>query len=393
MPILSPGEQARVSLTLPGKQSLSAPFEYHLLLEVLVDTPRPLLPSDLRIAFEQFALPRFGTKAAYQVKKNQAKISEDSGSYRLTSGELSYEFDKRSGWLTQIYQEGEPQLKAPLMANFWRAPTDNDLGNQMPDWAGAWQDAATELEVTAIDADLALGLTISQTHAEKGFSLRTRYSLDNAGRLMVDSQFIPGNKPLADLPRFGFSTRLGFEHRYLSYFGRGPEETYADRQSGNPLGWYALPIEQTYHRYPRPQETGQRTQVRYAAVTDQRGQGWLAIANQAHAGEQDRKEADEVATLQTSLWPFAQADIDFRRGDAQDSASGLVAVTRNHGAEIPLREFVTWNIDYRQMGVGGDTSWGRPVHGPYRIKAEPIRFGFTLMPVSSDDDIRTLARQ
>ncbi|QYJ93248.1 glycoside hydrolase family 2 TIM barrel-domain containing protein [Shewanella spartinae] len=401
MPTLSPGEQARVSFKLHSKQSLSAPFEYHLLLEVLVDTPRPLLPSDHRIAFEQFALPRYAAKTAYQVKKNQAKISEDSDSYRLISGELSYEFDKRSGWLTQIYQESEPQLKAPLVANFWRAPTDNDLGNQMPEWASAWQDAAKQLKVSKIASDSALGLTISQSHPEMGFSLRTRYSLDNAGRLAIDSQFIPGNKPLADLPRFGFSTRLGFEHRYLSYFGRGPEETYADRQSGNPLGWYALPIEQTYHRYPRPQETGQRTQVRYAAVTNHQGQGWLAIANQAQSGnkagelsgDQGSKEADEVATLQTSLWPFAQADIDFRRGDAQDSASGLVAVTRNHGAEIPLREFVTWNIDYRQMGVGGDTSWGRPVHGPYRIKAEPIRFGFTLMPVGSDDDISNLARQ
>ncbi|MCG9745157.1 glycoside hydrolase family 2 TIM barrel-domain containing protein [Shewanella sp. Isolate8] len=397
MPLLPPGEQARVTFSLPNEQTLVEPFEYHLLLEVLVDTPRPLLPSDHRIAFEQFALPRPHSKSVERSKRtgsseqsvNQASITEDNKGYRLTAGELSYEFDKRSGWLTQINLGGEPQLKAPLMANFWRAPTDNDLGNQMPEWAGAWQDAAKQLKVSKIASDPALGLTISQTHPEMHFSLRTRYSLNESGRLTIDSLFIPGDKPLADLPRFGFSTQLGFQHRYLRYFGRGPEESYADRQSGNPLGWYALPIAQTYHSYPRPQETGQRTQVRYAAVTDSASRGWLAIANLA----KPENQANRLATLQTSLWPFAQADIDFRRGDAQDSASGLVAVTRNHGAEVPQREFVTWNIDYRQMGVGGDTSWGRPVHEAYRIKAEPIHFGFSLMPITTDDDIRTLARE
>lgn len=374
-PIVKAGQSKLV--TVPIERShFSKQHEYLLLLEALVDKPQPLLPTDHRIAFAQFPLQQATPKPQTLTKV----ITEHDNFWQLGVDETRYLISKKTGWLTDIKQSDQSQLTAPLMVNFWRAPTDNDLGNQMPKWASAWQDAAQELTLVSIKHSDPYSIEVIQHHPSLDFTLSSRYQISTDKQLLVQSQFIPGDIELANLPRFGFQTQLPFTQRFMHYFGRGPEETYADRKSGNPVSWFALPIESTFHRYSRPQETGQRTDVRYVAVTDADGNGLLAKAGQ------------ENNTLQTSLWPFSQADIDFRQADASGSASGLVPVTTNHGAEIPIRDFVTWNIDYKQMGVGGDTSWGRQVHQPYLIQAQPMQFNFSIEPVVASSGIQQQAR-
>ncbi|MFT5788748.1 MAG: beta-galactosidase, partial [Shewanella sp.] len=387
MPMVKAGQSKPVTLPM-AHASFNKQHEYLLLLEVLVDKPQPMLPTDHRIAFAQFPLQQ-----ATPVAQSLAEaITEHDSFWQLGNDETRYFISKKSGWLTDIKQHGQSQLTAPLMANFWRAPTDNDLGNQMPKWAGAWQDAAKELTLVSIKRSSPYNIEVVQQHPSLDFTLSTRYQISTQDQLLVQSQFTPGNIELADLPRFGFQTQLPFSQRFMHYFGRGPEETYADRKSGNPISWFALPIDKAFHRYSRPQETGQRTDVRYVAITDANGKGLLAKAGRSITTTRASKTTHSSETLQTSLWPFAQADIDFRQGDASGSASGLVPVTANHGAEIPIRHFVTWNIDYKQMGVGGDTSWGRKVHQPYRIKAQPMQFNFSLEPVAASGDIQQQAR-
>ncbi|QQX80795.1 DUF4981 domain-containing protein [Shewanella sp. KX20019] len=375
MPTVIAGQSTPV--TLPIERSLfHKQHEYLLLLEVLVDKPQPMLDTDHRIAFAQFPLQQASTQKTILAKA----ITEHDSFWQLGDDATRYLISKQTGWLSDIKQDGQSQLTAPLMVNFWRAPTDNDLGNQMPEWAGAWQDAAKQLTLLSIKRSSPFNIEVVQQHPTLNFTLSTRYQISTRGQLLVQSQFTPGDVELADLPRFGFQTQLPFSQRFMHYFGRGPEETYADRKSGNPISWFTLPIDKAFHRYSRPQETGQRSDVSYVAITDAKGEGLLA------------KATAEQQTLQTSLWPFSQADIDFRQGDASGSASGLVPVTANHGAEIPIREFVTWNIDYKQMGVGGDTSWGRQVHQPYRIKAQPMQFNFSIEPVAASSDIQQQAR-
>ncbi|MBE8166954.1 MAG: DUF4981 domain-containing protein, partial [Shewanella sp.] len=364
------------NISIPLSFSIDTLYEYQLLLSLEVDSPQPLLPIGHQIAFEQFLLLSPTAKREAKAADHQLKQTDDL--WLLNSQGVSYQISKATGWLSQIKDKEEKLLKQPLIVNFWRAPTDNDLGNGMPKWAEIWQDAATELEVERIERTAVQGLKVTHSHPTLAFKLVTSYNIGVKGGLVVSSHYQPSFIKLADLPRFGFSTRLPFNQRVMHYYGRGPEETYADRMSGNPLGWYHLPVEDAFHRYSRPQETGQRTQVRYAAVTDTQGNGLIVVA------------ANE---LQTSFWPFAQSDIDFRRGDSQSSASGLVPVTQNHGGEIPLRDFVTWNIDAKQMGVGGDTSWGRQVHPPYRIPSQPLHFSFMLKPIRAGADIAAVARQ
>jgi beta-galactosidase len=134
------------------------------------------------------------------------------------------------------------------------------------------------------------------------------------------------------------------------------------------LGLYALPVEQQIHHYSRPQENANKTDVRWVSLKSDQGYGLTAIGD---------------APLNVSAWPYLQSDINFIAGkDGSASASGLVPVTTKHGAQIPKRDSVTLNIDHLQMGVGGDTSWGRMVHSEYTIPAKSYGYGFTLMPIS-----------
>lgn len=378
MPVIAAGEAKSVTIKLTSKSALplDARYEYQLLVSVSLAVPRPLLPAGHELAFAQYLLQEASPNIS--PVSTATSLAETETRWQLSHGEYQYSLSKISGWLTEIEVDGESRLEAPLMANFWRAPTDNDLGNGMPDWGGGWQDAAAQLNLESIEPLEEHGLIVTQRHLKFGFTLVTQYRVNKRGELMVKTAFDPGKASLPDLPKFGFTTRLPFDQRYLSYYGRGPEETYADRASGNPLAWYQLPIEKLFHRYSRPQETGQRTQIRYAAVRNSAGTGLMAVA---------------ANQMQTSLWPFSLNDIDFRAGDAQGSASGLVPVTQNHGGEIPIRDFVTWNIDLKQMGVGGDTSWGRPVHDKYRIKAEKMSFEFRLVPVTAQSQLQQLARE
>ena len=155
----------------------------------------------------------------------------------------------------------------------------------------------------------------------------------------------------------------------VSWYGKGPEETYWDRKTGQKTGLYSGKIKDQFHRYSRPQETGNKTDVR-----------WVEISS-----EDLKLKVLGTELLNTSVWPFNMKEIDFNSNDGAESASGLVPVTTKHGADIELGNTIQWNIDFLQMGVGGDTSWGRLVHPEYNIPSNKLySYTFTIQPTRKD---------
>jgi len=157
----------------------------------------------------------------------------------------------------------------------------------------------------------------------------------------------------------------------VSWYGRGPHETYWDRKSSGKIGIYSGLIEDQFHRYSRPQETGNKTDLR-----------WLRL---------ESKKINLMARptdhqlLSGNTWPFATSELEFKVGkDGGKSASGLVPVTSKHGAFIETGKVVQWNIDLMQMGVGGDTSWGRLVHKEYTIPPHYYKYSFIITPSKKD---------
>ena len=147
----------------------------------------------------------------------------------------------------------------------------------------------------------------------------------------------------------------------------GPHETYWDRKTSGKVGIYSGLIRDQFHRYPRPQETGNKTDIRWMSLESENMKLLVApIDNQF---------------LNCSTWPFQTEELDYVEGkDGGKSASGLVPVTSKHGSEIKIGNIVQWNIDHLQMGVGGDTSWGRLVHDEYTIPSKKYRYSFIIRP-------------
>ena len=98
--------------------------------------------------------------------------------------------------------------------------------------------------------------------------------------------------------------------------------------------------------------------------------------------------------LSASVWQFSISDIDYSAAEkGAASASGLVPLSAKHGVDIQQKDFITWNIDYKQMGVGGDTSWGRLVHEEYTLPAKEYGYSFILTPINGSKNIQDIAHK
>ncbi|WNC73233.1 glycoside hydrolase family 2 TIM barrel-domain containing protein [Thalassotalea psychrophila] len=379
-----PGETAPFNVSLPKLPETSAE-EYFITLSAIIREPQPLLAAGHELAFAQFKLPIAQTNETVQ-SSNSAELVKhsDAKQLNLSNSNVNVSFDSKTGWLSQYQYQGQQLLTAPLMANFWRAPTDNDLGNGMQNWASIWQTAAANLTLTSLQSTPAeRGVKVSAVYSSNVFKgdYQVHYTIANNGQVHVQSQLnIESGQTLANLPRMGMQLTMPGDYQRMSWFGRGPHESYADRQDSAKISVYKALVKEQIHHYVRPQENANKTDVRWLALKNAQGNGLLAVADKL---------------ISASAWPYRQSDIDFIVGkDGEESASGLVPVTSKHGAEIPMADLVTVNIDHKQMGVGGDTSWGRLVHPQYTIPAQNYQYGFTLIPLHEKAaDLAELARR
>jgi len=259
-------------------------------------------------------------------------------------------------------------VASPLVPNFWRVPIDNDNGNGMPKRLGAWRDAGPRRSVTSVEAKQ-LGPQIVRIIVETsipvgtGSTCKNVYTVYGNGEILVETTFTPGGNKLPDLPRFGMQMAIPGRLNKLTWLGRGPQETYWDRKTGAAFGLYSGRVGENIHRYVRPQETGNKSDVRWAALTDPEGFGLVAIG---------------MPTIDISAWPFTMQDLE----------------NAKHINELPQRDIITVNLDYKQMGVGGDDSWGARTHPEYTLPTKPYRYSFRLMPCAPGlGDIGRLARR
>jgi len=381
-PSIASGEKVEIELSLPQLPENDSK-EYFITLSALIHEPQGLLATGHQVAFEQFKLPVKMIKKA--VKPTSAIIAiehNDKQKLIFSNGNTKITFNKQSGWLSQYTNNKAVLLKAPLIANFWRAPTDNDLGNDMQNWANLWQTASKNLFLTSFKSQTnTTGFKVTTRYKTSDFKglYQVEYEIHNNGQIHVQSELVisPG-QTLPNLPRLGMQLTMPGAYQHMTWLGRGPHESYADRKTSAQISLYKSLVKDQIHHYSRPQENANKTDVRWLAMRNSTGAGLLAVG-------------DKV--LNTSAWPYKQSDIDFIAGkDGSESASGLVPVTSKHGAEVPIRDLITVNIDHKQMGVGGDTSWGRLVHAQYTIPAKSYRYGFTLIPLDENQIAADLAR-
>ncbi|WP_420602262.1 glycoside hydrolase family 2 TIM barrel-domain containing protein [Flagellimonas sp.] len=361
--------QQSQTIALNGIPDLFIP-EDEFILEVglFQKEATPIIPNGHEVAWDQFVLNK-GVFAHSSTSGNMLKITPNEKFIEIANDKTSLKINKESGEITSWAFEGKRITDYPIKPNFWRPPTDNDLGNGMDKWAKVWQDAT--YNYTAV-------LVAEPKATTNGVAFKTQYSLPNDeadvkvnyeitsdGALKVDFGIAPKKEELSNIPKLGMYLTLPKDFTDTSWYGKGPEESYWDRKTGMKTGLYSGKISEQFHRYSRPQETGNKTDVR-----------WMKVSSKDLT-----LEVTGRTLLNSSIWPFDMAELDFSSEEGAISASGLVPVTKKHGADITLGETVQWNIDYLQMGVGGDTSWGRLVHEEYTIAPKKYKYSFVISPL------------
>lgn len=361
LPELGPGKSAVIQLSQLSRIEAEAGVEYFLTVSYKTKQAGPLLPAGHEVAWEQFKLP-VSLKPAVMNPASLPSLSFEEGEQFIdvTGRNFSIRINKSTGTLDSFLFEGKENFIKGPVPNFWRAPTDNDFGWGMPERLGIWRDAGGMRTVKRTSAsqihDYEVQVEVEAVLPAGESRYFTTYRVFGDGSVVIRNTFLPGSADLPELPRFGMTMQLSSSFTEAAWFGRGPQENYWDRKSGARVGLYRAGIPDLYHPYIRPQENGNRTDVRWVALTDDEGYGFLAVG---------------MPLLNFSAFPFNNEDLDPGPKKAQ-----------RHACDIKMRPLVTLNLDYKQMGVGGDTSWGeraRP-HPEYTLPAREYTYSFRIRP-------------
>jgi len=313
------------------------------------------------VAWEQFALPAAPAPAAVSASSlPEVRLTEGAAAFTVSGPGFSVSIGRQTGAL-ESFRAGSRELVAgPLVPNFWRVPLDNDIGNgsnDMPKRCAVWKASGPDRQVTRVRAER-LGRGTVRVTADAVLpagqsAYVTTYTIHGSGDVVVEARFAPGAAKLPELPRFGMQMAVLPALSTMTWLGTGPHDTYWDRQTGAPVGRYSGKVADLVHDYVRPQENGNRTGVRWIALTDARGAGLLASG---------------LPLLSVSAWPYSMQELE----------------AATHVNELPHRADpahprpVTLNLDYRQTGVGGDDGWGARPHPEYTLDAKPYEYRFRL---------------
>jgi beta-galactosidase len=369
-PSIAPRETKSVSIPIIPI-GLAPGVEYFLDVIFTLRHEVPWAAAGHEIAWAQFALSAPGApiKARGHSSHPLPAVTEATACITIAGENFAAVIDRATGFLASLKTGGIELLEKPLMPHFWRAPTDNDRGNKMADplpphrrepAAGAhlWRRAHESWQARRVDLHCDKGSAFVRVEVEG--VLRDTHSRHVLvwdffadGRIGVFSRIWPHPLHLMpEPPRFGMQTmlRAGFDN--LAWFGKGPHETYWDRQDAR-VGLYKGKVRDQFFPYIKPQETGNHEAVRWLALTNAAGRGLRAAAagrllgiNALHQTTDDL----HCATHHAHYYPW----------------------------QLPHRETITLNIDLKQRGLGGDNSWGALPHQEYRLGIHPLHYRFCL---------------
>jgi beta-galactosidase len=314
----------------------------------------PLAPAGHLVAWEQFVLPG-ATIAAAPTASGPVGVTDRDGRITLSAGDTQLAIDRGTGLIT--YRKDGRAILTGGTPNFYRALTDNDIGTRIERTHDVWKTASAKRTVEAIavernDAN-GVGVRVSFAVGDGTARLESRYLMHGDGSVAVDAEFTPVQTALPDPLRIGLAYSMPAAFKTVEWYGKGPHESYWDRQAGAALGRWTGAIAEQNHDYMRPQETGNKVGVRWLSVS---GPSLPALVV---TGQQP---------LSANVLAFPYADLA-RRPPGTRRSSDIVA----HG-EVSLL------IDALQSGLGGTDSWsplGRPLER-YRIPVAPLRYNFTL---------------
>lgn len=303
------------------------------------------------------AIPGADVRAAALAKpSDRTKLTVVHGDVNIgvKGRDFSILFSKQAMSMISMNYAGREMIAAPPAPLFWRATTDNDRGYSQGYDAGLWYAASLARKCVSVDfSENAESGEVTVAYSYR-FSIsdeletRIAYTVRPDGSVRVQADY-SGAEQLPKLPIFAVSFKMPADYDQLKWLALGPEENYADRAQGARLCEFEGTAAGNVSGYVMPQESGNRTGVRRVDVTNERGSGIRIAA--------------DGAPVECGISPYTAFELE----NAQ------------HHYELPQRHYTVITVAGRQMGVGGDDSWGAPVHEPYTIPADkPMSFSFVI---------------
>ena len=279
------------------------------------------------------------------LETSQKKLTAVEGDFNIgvVGDDFSILLSKDKATLVSYQKNGKELIKRAPQLNFWRALTDNDRGAgsdfRFSQWevAGKYakkQDIDVKREENSITVTYTFRLALSSD-----VKCSVSYTIDANGKIIVCAKY-PGTNGLAPLPEFGLEFALPKAMNQFAWYGLGPDESYLDRTAGAYLGLFESNAEKNKAPYLMPQETGNHMGTRNLRIYSEQGSGILL------------KAIDKP--FEFSVLPVNTMELDAAK----------------HHYELPQTHFTWVKILAAQMGVGGDDSWGAPVHDEFLLPSE-----------------------
>lgn len=362
---IMPGQQREFTIPLPAITPEPG-TEYWLNLSFATKEQTSWAPKGHEIAWEQWKLPIDAPPAPATVAASPLGMEDWGRLTYFTGKDFALVFDRLFGIIQSYSYRGTRLLERGPRPDFWRAMTDNDLGAWKSVGVTArkdpkldilvWREAGAswsikDAKAERVDANTAR-VTVNAALPAVNASYTLVYTITGDGQIAVDAAYKPGDRPVAMMPRFGLELVVSPGLERMSWYGRGPAETYADRQFER-VGLYSSTVAEQWFEYSRPQENGNKTDVRWVELTNKDGIGLRAIG---------------APTLSVAASHVTKGDLE----------------STDYSFKLPRRPEIYLNLDMAQMGVGGIDSWSQNAYPlpAYRIAADqPHQYRFRLVPV------------
>ncbi len=355
---LLPASSAEVKLELPATGKTG---EIMLNLYAVTRAATAAIPAGHEIAREQFGGKTNRFFAQDRIPTGNLTITKAGDMLSFTSGKISGSFNIKQGKFNAYQLNDHSLMNSFPEPYFWRAPTDNDFGNQMPQKLGFWRNAHNLLQLDRVNVNEQNkeGLVIECYYKMNatGIPYIITYQVLNNGSLKVTSTISLPDTKTPEMPRFGMRLTLPKSYEHIDFYGRGPWENYSDRNTASFIGVYQQKsAEQFVRNYIRPQENGYRTDTRWVEFYD------------------DQKKGIRITGMQPicfSALPYTAEDMD-----------PGVTKKQQHPSDLNERKFMSVHIDLNQRGLGGDNSWGAYPHAPYLLTNNGYTYSYMIEPVS-----------
>lgn len=367
-----PAQQKRV-VKLDG-YSLPADVkgEVVLNLDFVLKKAEPMLDAGYAVAREQFVVNPYTfptmesvlavTSGKYDTRKVEKE--EKVAWVTLSAGNTSVTFNHWNGWIDYLDVDGKPMLEEgyAITPDFWRAPTDNDYGAGTQRKLHAWKNPEMKMKsfkVVENEGKAEKGVEVVYDMPSVEATLTMTYTLTPAGELVVNEAMTVNKdaKHKPELMRYGMQLVMPKAYNMLTYYGKGPGENYIDRNNGDRLGVYDAKVADQYWGYVRPQESGNKTEVRYWQVKDENGKGL---------------EFYSFAPMECSTLNYLASDLD----DGWDKNAH-----QSHSGDLTPRDFSVVKLAARQRGLACVNSWGAIPLEKYRMPYQDYSFTYVIRPL------------